>query len=62
MLWATTRSMPAASSLKGAVSRLLPQPLLSPLTITEKPPFLMESFSITPPFRPTIEYRPRVSS
>jgi hypothetical protein len=43
MFFAMTSWIAAFSSLYGAVSRELPQPLERPLTITEKPPFLIAS-------------------
>jgi hypothetical protein len=62
MLFATTIWMPASRSEYGAVSRDDPQPFERPLTITPKPPFLIASFVITPPRRPTRQYRASVSS
>ena len=62
MLRAMTMRMPAFSSLYGAVSRELPQPLEMPLTMTPKPPSLSVSFLMAPPRRPTSEYRASVSS
>ena len=62
MLFAMTSCTPALSSLYGAVSRLEPQPFETALTITPKPPFLMASVAMTPPRKPTRQYRARVSS
>jgi hypothetical protein len=62
MFFAITSRMPALSSLYGAVSRELPQPLLTPETMTEKPPLLIASCLTLPPRRPTRQYRASVSS